>query len=226
MHSPAELAKTIDHTLLKPGMLLADALQLCTEANENGFAAVCVPPLFVKPCRQHLGHSHVKLATVIGFPFGYSATEAKLAECLLAIVDGADELDVVVNFTAIKNNDWAYLANELNHLMPVIKNSAKCIKVIIESGVLTPEEIEKCCTLYGAAGVDFVKTSTGYATVGATVEAVALMRQHLPAHVAIKASGGIKTASFASQLLQAGATRLGTSNGIAILTQSLAQGEY
>lgn len=226
MYTANDLAKTIDHSLLKPGMLVAEAMQLCAEAEQYGFAAVCVPPMFVKRCKQQLSHTAVKVATVIGFPFGYCAVEAKLAECLLAVVDGADELDVVVNFTAIKNNDWLYVANELNHLLPVIRNNQKIIKVIIESGVLTNGEIIKCCELYGTAGVDFVKTSTGYAAVGATLEAVSLMRQHLPAHVAIKASGGIKTTTFAAALLHAGATRLGTSNGVAIVNQRASTEAY
>ena len=218
MHDIKEITAAIDHTLLKPGMLVADVAQLCSEAIEYGFAAVCVPPLFIKQAKAALSGSPVKVATVIGFPFGYSAVESKLAETLLAIVDGADELDVVINFTAIKNNDWALVANEINHLLPIIKQNNKVVKVIIESGVLTNGEIIKCCELYAAAGVDFVKTSTGYAPVGASVEAVALMRKHLGPHIQIKASGGIRTAAFASQLMDAGATRIGCSSGVAIAT--------
>ena len=145
---------------------------------------------------------------------------------MLAIVDGADELDVVVNFTAIKNNDWELVANEINHLMPIIKSKNKVIKTIIESGVLTSEEIKKCCDLYGAAGVDFVKTSTGYAEKGATLEAVELMRTWLPRHIAIKASGGIKTFAFAKALIEAGATRLGCSSSIAIVKETEGTGNY
>jgi len=153
---------------------------------------------------------------VIGFPFGYSAIEAKIAEAVLAIVDGADELDIVINLIALKNNDWQYLANEINHLMPVIKSKGKVVKIIIESGVLTDDEIKKCCELYGTAGIDYLKTSTGYAEKGASVEAVELMRANLPAHVQIKASGGIRTYAFAKALVDAGATRLGCSASVAI----------
>jgi deoxyribose-phosphate aldolase len=185
-----------------------------------------VPPLFVKKSKELLEGSGVKVATVIGFPFGYSAIEAKLAEILLAIVDGADELDVVINFTAIKNNDWLYAANEINHLMPVIKKKDKVIKVIIESGVLTQDELLKCCELYGAAGIDYLKTSTGFAEKGATLEAVKTMRENLPAHVKIKASGGIKTFEFANQLIAAGATRLGCSASVAIIEEQSAQSNY
>ena len=199
-------------------MLALQASQLCNEAITHHFAAVCVPPLFVKQCRQLLIGSTVKVATVIGFPFGYCAIEAKIAEILLAMVDGADELDMVVNFTAIKNNDWEYVANEINHVMPLIGSHQKVLKVIIESGVLTNEEIIKCCELYSAAGVHFMKTSTGYADKGPSVEAVQLMRRHLPDHIQIKASGGIRDFAFANALIAAGATRLGTSGGIAIVS--------
>lgn len=220
------IAATIDHTLLKPGMLVSQVEQLCKEADEYGFASVCVPPLFVKQAKLLLQNSQSKVATVIGFPFGYSAVEAKLAEILLAIVDGADELDMVINFTALKNNDWDYMANEINHVMPVIAAKDKVLKVIIESGVLTDEEIIKCCELYGVAGVHFMKTSTGYAEKGASVEAVQLMRKHLPEHIQIKASGGIRDYAFAKALLDAGATRLGTSGGIAIMQGQSSSAHY
>ncbi len=216
----------IDHTILKPVTVIAQIKNVCAEAKQYEFAAVCVPPLFVKKSKELLEDSEVKVATVIGFPFGYSAIEAKLAEILLAIVDGADELDVVINFTAIKNNDWLYAANEINHLMPVIKKKDKVIKVIIESGVLTQDELLKCCELYGAAGIDYLKTSTGFAEKGATLEAVKTMRENLPEHVKIKASGGIKTFEFANQLIAAGATRLGCSASVAIIEEQSAQSNY
>lgn len=211
------IASYIDHTILKPTTLLKDIEKLCDEAKQYGFAAVCVPPNFVKKAKALTAGSSVKVATVIGFPFGYSAVEAKIAEILLAIVDGADELDVVINISAIKNNDWEYLANEINHIMPIVKQKGKVIKIIIESGVLTDDEIIKCCELYGAAGIDYLKTSTGYAEKGATIEAVQLFKQYLPEHVQIKASGGIRDYTFAKQLVDAGATRLGCSAGVAIV---------
>jgi deoxyribose-phosphate aldolase len=214
------IAAYIDHTVLKPTTTEADIKKICAEAVENCFAAVCVPPLFVKKARELTNTSTVKVATVIGFPFGYSAIEAKVAETILAIVDGADELDIVINISAIKNNDWQFLANEINTLLSIIRKQQKVVKIIIESGILTNDEIIKCCDLYGAAGVDFMKTSTGYAEVGATVEAVTLMRKHLTNAVKIKASGGIKTYTFAKQLIDAGADRLGCSNSIKILEES------
>jgi len=207
----------IDHTILKPTTLISDIEKVCKEAIEYQFAAVCVPPNFVKKAKELTKESSVKVATVIGFPFGYSAIEAKLAESLLAIVDGVDELDIVINISAIKNNDWEYLANEINHLMPVIKQNNKVVKIIIESGILTDEEIIKCCQLYGAAGIDYLKTSTGYADKGATVHAVELFRKNLPSNVKIKASGGIRDYAFAKELVEAGATRLGCSAGVAIV---------
>ncbi len=211
------IASYIDHTVLKPTTLIADIEKVCSEAKQYHFAAVCVPPNFVKKAKELTQGSEVKVATVIGFPFGYSAIEAKIAEIVLAIVDGADELDVVINISAIKNNDWEYLANEINHIMPIIKQKNKTIKIIIESGILTDDEIIKCCELYGASGIDFLKTSTGYAEKGATVEAVKLFRQHLPSQVQIKASGRIRDYAFAKQLIDAGATRLGCSAGVAIV---------
>jgi deoxyribose-phosphate aldolase len=216
------LASYIDHTILKPGLLLADVETICTEAKQYGFAAVCIPPLMVKTAKNFLEGSGVKTATVIGFPFGYSAIEAKVAEAVLAMVDGADELDVVINFTAIKNGDWGYVASEINHLAPLIQGRQKVIKVILETGLLTEAEIIRCCEFYAAAGVDFVKTSTGYTEKGATVETVALMRKHLPPNVQVKASGGIRNYEFAKALLDAGATRLGCSSSVAIVQGSKA----
>lgn len=217
-----KLNQYIDHTVLKPTTLLSDVVRVCNEAKEYKFAAVCVPPLFVKKATGFLKDSGVKVSTVTGFPFGYSAIEAKVAEIILAIIDGVDELDVVVNISAIKNNDWNFIGNEINTLMPIIKNKNKVIKVIIESGILTDDEIIKCCDIYGMAGVDFVKTSTGYAEKGASVHAVKLIRAHLSDHVQIKASGGIKSFSFAKDLIDAGATRIGSSAGVQLMQESLA----
>jgi deoxyribose-phosphate aldolase len=222
----SKLNQYIDHTVLKPTTLVADIEKLCNEAKQYEFAAVCVPPNFVKKAKSFLEGSAVKVATVIGFPFGYSAVESKIAEIVLAMVDGADELDVVINISAIKNGDWVFLANEINHIMPVVKSKNKVIKIIIESGVLTDDEIVKCCELYGVAGIDYLKTSTGYAEKGASVETVKLFRLHLPELVQIKASGGIRDHVFAQQLIAAGATRLGCSAGVAIVKGERGEGNY
>ncbi len=213
-------AQYIDHTILKQVTLLADVEKLCIEAREYGFAAVCVPPPFVKKAKAFTTGSSVKVATVIGFPFGYSAVEAKLAEVMLAIVDGADELDIVINLVALRNDDWQYLANEIHHLLLPIRQKNKVVKIIIETGILTDEEIIKCCELYSAAGVDFMKTSTGFAEGGATLEAVKLMRTHLAPSIKIKASDGIRTVEFAKQLVEAGADRLGCSSSVEIMEEA------
>lgn len=212
-----QLNHLIDHTLLKPTALVSEIEQLCQEALTYQLAAVCVPPPFVQIAKEKVASSDVKVATVIGFPFGYSAVEAKVAESVLAIVDGADELDIVASIIAIKNHDWTYLANEITHLLPVIRSKNKIVKIIIESGVLTDQEIITCCDIYGAAGIDFLKTSTGYAEKGATVETVQLFRQHLPAAVKIKASGGIRNYQQALAMVHAGADRLGCSASVAIV---------
>lgn len=215
-----KLNRYIDHTVLKPTTTLEDIKKLCMEAVEYDFAAVCVPPPFVKLAKTFVGNTSTKVATVIGFPFGYSAIEAKVAESVLSIIDEADELDMVANILAIRNGDWGYVEKEIGTIMPLIRNKKKLIKVIIESGILLEEEIIKCCELYAKYGVDFVKTSTGYAEKGASVEAVALMRKHLPANIQIKASGGIRTFAFAQELITAGATRIGASASVEIMKQA------
>lgn len=216
-----KIAHYIDHTLLKQTTTLAEIETLCKEATEHGFAAVCVPPLYVKKAKEILMNTDVKVATVIGFPLGYSAIEAKVAEIVLAIVDGADELDMVANISAIKNSDWTFIGNEINTIMPIVKNKNKIIKVIIESSVLTDEEIIKCCDIYGTAGVDYVKTSTGFAEKGASIHDVKLIRAHLADSVKIKASGGIRSYSFAKELINAGANRIGCSASIEIVKEGV-----
>lgn len=215
------IAPYIDHTVLKQSTTIAEVEKVCKEALEYGFAAVCVPPLYVKKAKEWLAESETKIATVIGFPFGYCAIEAKVAEIVLAIVDGADELDMVVNISAIKNGDWTFIANEINTVMPIVRNKNKVIKVIIESGILTEEEIIKCCDIYGAAGVDYVKTSTGFAEKGASIHDVQLIRAHLADSVKIKASGGIRSYSFAKELINAGANRIGCSASVQIVKEGM-----
>ena len=214
------IAQYIDHTLLKPVATWTEIKQLCEEARQYNFAAVCVPPLYVKRVKENLADTNVKVGTVVSFPFGYSAIESKVAEIVLAIVDGADELDMVTNVSAIKNGDWTFIANEINTIMSIVKSKEKVLKIIIESGVLTDDEIIKCCDIYGAAGVDFVKTSTGYAEKGASIHAVKLIRTHLSDAVKIKASGGIKSFDFARQLINAGADRIGCSGSVQIVEES------
>jgi deoxyribose-phosphate aldolase len=217
-----QLNKYIDHTILKPTTTLEDIKNLCMEAVEYDFAAVCIPPPFVKLAKQFTSSTTTKVATVIGFPFGYSPIEAKVAELILALVDEADEIDMVANLIAIRNKDWDYIEKEINTIINIIRNQPKKIilKVIIESGILLEEEIIKCCEIYTKYGVDYVKTSTGYAEKGATIEAVKIMRAHLPQNIQIKASGGVRTFAFAQELIAAGATRLGTSSGVALMKEA------
>ncbi|MER3470064.1 MAG: deoxyribose-phosphate aldolase [Chitinophagaceae bacterium] len=210
------IAQYIDHTILKPTTTLADIEKMCEEAKEYHFAAVCVPPYYVKDAVEILKNSDVKVATVIGFPFGYSHYTAKLAEAKQALVEGADELDMVMNLAAFKSNDIAYLETEIAELVK-LKKEGTVIKVIIESGILDESEIIKCCELYKHYAIDFMKTSTGYAEKGASIEAVKIMKEHLPANIQIKASGGIRDFAFAQQLVDAGATRLGCSASVAIV---------
>jgi deoxyribose-phosphate aldolase len=209
----------IDHTVLKPTTLLADVSQVCNEALEHHFAAVCVPPHFVSVAKKIIANADIKIATVIGFPFGYSTINAKVEEIKKAIADGADELDIVINLCALKANDMDYLAREIVNCLQPIRLHRKIIKVIIESGILIDEEVIACCDLYAKHKVDFLKTSTGYAEKGASLHAVSLMRKHLPSTIAIKASGGIRTFAFAKELIEAGATRIGASASVAILDE-------
>lgn len=173
------------------------------------------------------GRRPVKVATVIGFPFGYSTMKAKLAEVAQAIADGADELDIVINLVTLREGDWAQLEEEMSLLTERAHAAGKMVKVIIESGILTEEEIIQCCQIYSRVGVDFLKTSTGYAEKGATIEAVRLMREHLPPRVKIKASGGIRDYVFAAALVEAGADRLGCSASVEIVKlESAGAGGY
>jgi deoxyribose-phosphate aldolase len=212
-----QIASYIDHTILKPTSTHIEIKKICEEALQYKFAAVCIPPPMVRQAAALLAGSTVKVATVIGFPFGYSVIKAKLAEVEQAIADGADELDTVINLTALKEGDWEYLEQEMQAIIEMIHARGKIVKVIIESGVLTGEEILLCCRLYGGLGVDFVKTSTGYAEKGASAADVRMMREQLPPSVRVKASGGIRSYAFAMELIGAGADRLGCSASVEIV---------
>jgi deoxyribose-phosphate aldolase len=213
------IAHFIDHTMLEPSTVLADIKKICDEAIAYGFAAVCIPPYFVHDARQAIGKGPVKVATVVGFPFGYSHYASKLKETEQAMEDGANEIDMVMNVTAFKSNDLAWLETEIKNIAAAVADKNAVLKVIIESGILTKEEIIKCCELYKHYPVHFLKTSTGYAEKGASIADVEIMRAHLPAHIQIKASGGIRDYAFASALIQAGATRLGCSASVEIVKE-------
>lgn len=213
-----DIASRIDHTILKADTSKEEVKQKCDEALRYGFAAVCIPPYFVPDAAKWLEEKPVKVATVVGFPMGYSAVSAKVEEIKRAITDGADELDAVVNIAALKNANWKFLRNEIESLTTVCHMKGKTLKLILETGLLTEDEIRKVCELCTEAEVDFVKTSTGFNGSGASVEVVRLLRSLLPEGIQIKASGGIRDLSFATQLIEAGASRIGTSAGVAIAT--------
>lgn len=213
------LERFIEHTNLKPSITGKDVDKLVAEAKENGFVGVCVPPFWVKRASREIGDSDVQLVTVIGFPLGYNMTETKVEEMKLAMRDGADELDLVMNVSAIKDGiPWPKI--EFAKCSKLAHEEGKILKVIIETALLTDDEIVKACKLCADAGVDYVKTSTGFASAGAKVEHIELMRSVLPSSVGIKASGGIKTYEQTIALINAGADRIGTSSGVAIIQES------
>lgn len=209
----------IDHTILRVDCRMEEIKKLCEEAITLNFASICIPPYFVKETARYLEHSRVKVATVIGFPYGYSATPAKVEEIKRAINEGADEVDVVINICALKEGKWNYVKNDIESMTLAAHLKGKVIKVIFETSLLSQEEILKLCDICGQLGVNFVKTSTGVNGEGATVEIVDFLRKNLPKGVKIKASGGIRTIEQAQALVDAGATRLGTSAGVAIAQQ-------
>lgn len=222
-----QIASFIDHTLLKQNIIVNDILTLCAEAKEHGFASVCVPPYFISHAKEELAGSKVKIATVIGFPFGYSHYTAKLAEVQQAIAAGAQELDMVINVSALVNGNKELLEDEIKAVTDITSASDVVLKLILETGIISDEQIIACCHLYRRYPVQFLKTSTGYAAKGATIEAVQLMRQHLPHTIQIKASGGIRDYGFAKSLVDAGATRLGCSASVAIVQGAPAgEGSY
>lgn len=209
----------IEYTRLSPQVTVEQFEKLCSDALEYRFKGVCIPPLFVKLCKQILIETSINVSAVIGYPYGYSAIEAKLAEILLSIVDGADEVEVMVNCTAIKNKDWKYVSDEFIHLLQVVEGSNKPLTIIIESGYLTNEEIVQCCHLYGAANIKAIKTSTGLFTFDSMHEKITLMRKNLPEVVEIKAFGHINDYTTAVQLIKAGASIIGTEQGPLIMKE-------
>jgi deoxyribose-phosphate aldolase len=215
------LASAIDHTALSPTTTLSDIEQLCKEAALHGFASVCVPPYFVGAAVGFLKRKPVKISTVIGFPLGYNTTTTKVAEAKRAIEEGAHELDTVINLAAYKSGQRTLVKEELSTLAMLCRLHARKLKVILETALLSEEEIIDLCGICVAAEVDFVKTSTGFSPKGGvTLEDVKLLRANLPSNIKIKASGGIRTADFALALLEAGAERIGTSAGVQIIEEA------
>ena len=214
-----ELASYIDHTQLRPEATAEQVLHLCDEARNYGFAAVCIPPCYVHLAKERLGPgSMVKLATVVGFPLGYHHSKVKFLETHQAIADGANEIDVVMNISAFKSGKYEEVENELSDLAKFCHLKEASLKVIIETALLDETEIIKACELCVNAGVDYVKTSTGFASKGATLDDVKLMRKVLPKSMKIKAAGGIRTYEDAVAFIKAGADRIGCSASIQIVT--------
>jgi deoxyribose-phosphate aldolase len=215
---PGDLARYIDHTLLKPDATVADIDRLCTEAAEHHFAAVCVNPTWVRRCADDLRGTDVAVASVIGFPFGASTTEVKAMEARRAIRDGAREIDMVINIGALKSGMYDAVREDIARVSDACREAGAASKVIIETGLITDEEKVVACSLARQAKADFVKTSTGYAKGGATVFDVALMREVVGPKMGVKASGGIRTAEDVQDMIAAGATRIGASAGVRIVT--------
>jgi deoxyribose-phosphate aldolase len=213
------IASYIDHTLLKPDCTTEAIKALCEEAATHHFAAVCVPPFYTKLAANQLKDSRVKVATVVGFPMGYAPTPAKVEEIKRAFDDGADEVDVVINVCAVKDGNWNFIKNDIDSMSTAARLKGKVVKVIIETGLLTKEEIRKVCAICNEIEPNFVKTSTGFNGEGASVEAVTLMREELKKEIKIKASGGIRSLDAAAQMIEAGANRIGTSSGVALVTE-------
>jgi deoxyribose-phosphate aldolase len=212
-----EIANFLDHTLLRPDVTTREITQLCNEATQYHFKAVCIPPYFVSLAQRQLENTNIAIATVIGFPFGYASLASKIEEIRRAVEHGADEFDVVINICAVKDKDWNYVKNEINSLCTAVQLKGKIIKVILEVGLLEEPEIIQLCTICNEARVDFVKNSTGFNGKGATKEIITLLRQHLDKQIKIKAAGGIRTPELAHQLLELGASRLGSSQSIRLL---------
>jgi deoxyribose-phosphate aldolase len=216
---PHDLARYLDHTLLRPDATAADIDRLCAEAREHHFAAVCVNPAWAGRAADALSGTGVVVASVVGFPFGATTAEVKATEARRAIGDGAREIDMVINIGALKSGLLDLVRDDIAAVSVACHEAGAINKVIIETSLLTEDEKVLACQLAGQACADFVKTSTGYAGGGATVEDVALMRATVGPGMGVKASGGVRSAADVRRMLAAGATRIGTSAGVKIVTE-------
>lgn len=220
MEQPADIAKLIDHTLLKPEATRDQIAQLCREAREYGFAAVCVNPCYVGLAAELLRGSPVKVCSVVGFPLGATLPEVKAYEARRAIEEGAAEIDMVINIGALKSGDLELVRRDIAAVVDVCHAKGALCKVIIEAALLSDEEKVLACQLAKAAGADYVKTSTGFGPGGATVHDVALMRRTVGPEMGVKAAGGIRSYEAAKAMLEAGATRIGASAGVKIVREA------
>ncbi len=218
------MARMIDHTLLKADATVNDIKKLCGEARQYHFASVCINPGFVPLCRDELRGTDTKVCTVIGFPLGATSTEAKRAEAKQALNSGAQEIDMVINIGRLKSEDYDYVFNDINQVVLAAKAKNSVCKVIIETSLLSDEEKVKACVLAKKAKADFVKTSTGFSTGGATASDVALMKYVVGSGVGVKASGGIHSQAEAQDMIASGADRIGASASIKIVTGDTTSG--
>lgn len=220
-----QVARLIDHTLLKPESTREQIVQICKEAIEYNFATVCVNPFWVSTVASELKGSKVGITTVVGFPLGASSTFSKISESRDAIAAGATEIDMVINIGALKSGDYETVKKDIEGVVLACRGQA-VVKVIIETGYLTDEEKKKACMLSKMAGADFVKTSTGFGPGVATPEDIALMREAVGPDMGVKASAGVRDLDTARKLVAAGATRIGASAGIAIVKGEKGKGSY
>lgn len=216
--------KMIDHTLLKANATRPQIEKLCQEAKEMNFMTVCVNPSWISTCKELLKDSDVKVCTVIGFPLGAMTTAAKAFEAANAIEEGASEVDMVIAIGRLKNNEMDYVVNDIREVKKACGEHT--LKVIIETCLLTEEEKIAACKACVEAGADFVKTSTGFSTAGATVEDVALMKKTVGNHCKVKAAGGVKCYDDLVKMVENGADRIGTSSGVALLQGHTSNGGY
>ena len=207
-----KILKKVDHTLLKQTSTWEDIKKLCDDAIKCNTASVCIPPCFVKQAKEYVGDK-MKICTVIGFPNGYNLTKVKMYETEQAVADGADEIDMVINVGKLKEKNYDYILNEINGIKS--KCNGKILKVIIETCLLTEEEKIKMCEIVSQSNADYIKTSTGFSTGGATLEDIELFKKHMKNGKKIKAAGGIKNFDDAEEFVKAGADRLGTSRLVA-----------
>lgn len=212
-----EIARMIDHTFLKPDVTKAEIIQLCAEAKEHQFASVCINPYWVATAANELKGTRVGITTVIGFPLGATSTFVKIAEARDALAGGATEIDMVMNIGAFKSGDLEAVKKDIEGVVQAVKGRA-IVKVILETGYLTDEEKKRACMISKMAGADFVKTSTGFGPGGATAEDIALMRETVGPEMGVKASGNVRDIDTARKMIMAGATRIGASAGVAIVT--------
>jgi deoxyribose-phosphate aldolase len=220
---PEQLAKLIDHTMLRPETTAADIQKLCQEARQFGFFSVCVNPSYVAYAKALLRGTPVRVCAVVGFPLGAQPPEIKALEARRAIREGAQEIDMVINIGALKSSDDALVRKDIRGVVEACKDGRAACKVILETALLTEEEKVRGCELAMKAGADFVKTSTGFSRAGATVEDVALMsRTVAPRKMGVKAAGGIRTYGDVVRMIQAGATRVGCSNSVGIMEEARA----